>query len=65
MGGLLQIVDGTMLQNGNSTVTVYNNGNVATTVAGTSNVVVVLTGFVTLAGNLSGHNAATLLTLVH
>jgi hypothetical protein len=41
MGGLLQILDGTMLQNGNSTVTVYNNGNVATNVAGAGNVTVV------------------------
>jgi hypothetical protein len=62
MGGLLQIVDGTMLQNGNSTVTVYTNGNVATTVAGTSNVVVVsnagefVTGAISASGNVSGGN---------
>lgn len=41
MGGSLQIVDGTMLQNGNSNVTVYSNGDVATTVAGIANVTVV------------------------
>jgi len=65
MGGILQVVDGTMLQNGNSTVTVYSNADVATTVAGTSNVFVVsstgttttgtvsVTGSVTAGGNLS------------
>jgi hypothetical protein len=53
MGGLLQIVDGTMLQNGNSTVIVYNNGDVATTVGGTSNVAVLSTTGLTLGGNLT------------
>ena len=53
MGGLLQIVDGTMLQNGNSTVIVYNNGDVATTVSGTSNVAVLSTTGLTLGGNLT------------
>jgi hypothetical protein len=68
MGGLLQIVDGTMLQNGNSTVTVYNNGNVATTVAGTSNVVVVsgtgqsITGDLNISGNIVDSAALTVST---
>jgi hypothetical protein len=68
MGGQFQIVDGTMLQNGNSTVTVYNNGNVATTVAGTSNVVVVsgtgqsIAGDLNISGNIVDSAALTVST---
>jgi hypothetical protein len=68
MGGLLQIVDGTMLQNGNSTVIVYNNGNVATTVSGTSNVVVVsgtgqsIAGDLNISGNIVDSAALTVST---
>jgi hypothetical protein len=65
MGGLLQIVDGTMLQNGNSNVTVYGNGNVTTTVNNTSNVTVVtssgllISGTASATGDITGGNILT------
>jgi hypothetical protein len=62
MGGYLQIVDGTMLQNGNSTVTVYGNGNVSTQVSNVANVTVVtatglnVTGTISATGDITGGN---------
>jgi hypothetical protein len=55
MYGILNIVDGTTIQSGNSNVQVANNGNISMSVAGSSNVMVVSTDGLSVTGNVTGN----------
>jgi filamentous hemagglutinin len=55
MGGVLNIVDGSTIQSGNSNVQVANNGNISMSVAGSSNVMVVSTDGISVTGNITGN----------
>jgi plastocyanin len=55
MYGILNIVDGSTIQSGNSNVQVANNGNISMSVAGSSNVMVVSTDGLSVTGNVTGN----------